>query len=213
MSVVAATVHVVDDDAAVRNALARLLRAAGHAVAGWPSGEAFLAAPASTVPACILLDIGLPGCDGFTVQRRLADAGDPRPVVFLTAADQVLLSVRAMKAGAVDYLVKPVAAAALLPAVAEALRRSVTACAAATTKQALAARAADLTAREREVMRLVIAGLPNKRIARVLGIAEKTVKIHRGRVMGKMQADSLADLVRQGALLDVHAHAAAGRAD
>jgi FixJ family two-component response regulator len=192
----ARVVHVVDDDSAIRQALARLLRASGHAAETHDSAEAFLDRrdPAST--GCAILDLHLPGVDGLRLQSALTAMGAACPVIFLTGRGDIKTSVRAMKTGAVDFLTKPVQAAALLTSVARALDR----CAAELTEQAERAeharRLALLTPREREVLAGVVAGRLNKQIAHDLGMAEKTVKIHRARMMQKMEADSLASLVR-----------------
>ena len=189
-------VHVVDDDRAVRHALARLLRASGHAAETHESAEAFLDRrdPAST--GCAILDVHLPGIDGLRLQTALMSADARCPVIFLTGQGDVEKSVRAMKTGAVDFLTKPVQAAALLTAVDRALEQGAAALAEQAAREELAARLALLTPREREVLDGVVAGRLNKQIAHELGMAEKTVKIHRARVMNKMDADSVAALVR-----------------
>jgi FixJ family two-component response regulator len=199
MTVVASAqrvVHVVDDDRAVRHALARLLRASGHAAETHASAEAFLDRrdPAST--GCAILDVHLPGIDGLDLQSAMMSADTPCPVIFLTGKGDVAKSVRAMKTGAVDFLTKPVQAAALLTAIDRALEQGAAALAEQAARADLAGRLALLTPREREVLEGVVAGRLNKQIAHDLGMAEKTVKIHRARVMQKMNAGSLAALVR-----------------
>ncbi len=189
-------VYLVDDDPSVRRALSRLLGAEGHRVESFGSAEAFLDAHDPEARGCVLLDLDLPGMDGFGVQSSLCDGASARPVVFLTGHGSIPASVRAMKAGAVDFLVKPVEAAPLLAAVADALERDRAARAREHGRQDLDARLASLPPREREVMDLVVAGRLNKQIADDLGIAEKTTKVHRGRMMKKMGARTVADLVR-----------------
>jgi FixJ family two-component response regulator len=198
-----ATIHLVDDDADVRRALGRLLRLHGYRVVEHGSAADLLAAPHDGGPACLLLDLAMPGVGGLALQAVMRQAGDQRPIVFLTGEGDIASCAGAMKAGAVDYLTKPVDADALLDAVDRALSRA--AADSANRHQVLAVeeRLAELTGRERQVMELVVAGRPNKQIAHALGIAEKTVKIHRGRVMQKMAADSLADLVRMAGLAGV----------
>jgi len=192
----ARVVHVVDDDRAIGDALARLLGASGHAAETHESAEAFLDRrdPAST--GCAILDVHLPGIDGLGLQSALMNAENPCPVIFLTGRGDIEKSVRAMKTGAVDFLTKPVQAAALLTAVDRALERGAAVQAERAARDQLAGRLALLTPREREVLDGVVAGRLNKQIANDLGMAEKTVKIHRARVMQKMDAGSLAALVR-----------------
>lgn len=187
-----ATVFVVDDDDSLRRALERLLRAEGYAVEGFASAEAYFARAAYDGPGCLLLDLALPGIDGLALQARLTRDAEALPIVFLSGRADISTSVRAMKLGAVDFLTKPADAAALLTAVRAALARRA---AHLDGRSRLAA----LSGREREVMRLVVAGLRNKQIAAQLGITEKTVKVHRARVMEKTGAASLPDLVRLAA--------------
>jgi FixJ family two-component response regulator len=193
----APTVYVVDDDAAVRKALARLLKSTGYQARDFASAEAFLRdwqdAPA---PGCLLLDISMPGLDGLQLQQRLNGSGHTLPIIFVTGHGDIPSTVSAMKAGAVDFLAKPLNDEDLLKAVGEALGRDRRQRTERTERDTLASRYETLTPRERQVMTLVVGGLLNKQIAATLGASEKTVKIHRGRVMQKMKAHSVADLVR-----------------
>ncbi|MCH8812071.1 MAG: response regulator transcription factor [Gemmatimonadetes bacterium] len=190
------TVHVVDDDASIRSALSRLFRASGHAVRTFGSAQAYLAEASPEEPGCVVLDIRMPGMDGLTLQERMSNRGFNAPIVFVSAHGDISASVRAMKGGAVDFLEKPFEEDDLLGAVDRAIaldtelreRRS----SSARFRRGLE----NLTSREYEVMTHVIAGKLNKVIARELDISEKTVKTHRSRVMKKMDARSLADLVR-----------------
>jgi RNA polymerase sigma factor (sigma-70 family) len=189
-------VAVIDDDAAVRTALVRLFRSTGLQADPFESCEAFLAAPPGRQPSCLVLDVSLPGLDGPALQRRLSADRNPPPIVFLTGHGDIPMSVRAMKDGAVDFLTKPATEAALLAAVGAALDRARASEETARVSAVFEERLATLTSREREVFRHVIAGKPNKTIAADIGTSEKTVKVHRGRVMAKMQAQSVAQLVR-----------------
>ena len=196
MSSVVPIVHVVDDDASVRTALTRLLQAAGHRVCAWSSAGEFMGAGVLGGPGCIVLDLRMPEMDGIEMQQALAHLQSSMPILFLTGHGHIASSVRAMKAGAVDFLTKPVERATLLAAVANALARDNTNHAAHEELLVLQQRYTSLTAREHEVLALVVAGRLNKQIALEIGAAERTVKIHRARVMEKMQAGSLAELVR-----------------
>jgi FixJ family two-component response regulator len=190
------TVFVVDDDPAMRKALVRLLKSAGYHAHPFASADAFLAGwQKDPLPGCVLLDLMLPGMDGLQLQRTLQGSPHSIPIVFITGHGDIPASVSAMKAGAVDFLTKPFEDSALLRAVDEAILRDTRARTEQADREAVVARFAVLTPREREVMALVVRGLPNKRIGIELGVSEKTVKIHRGRVMEKMQAPSVADLV------------------
>jgi FixJ family two-component response regulator len=189
-------VHVVDDDEPMRTAVARLLRASGYEVRTYGSAGDFLLAPPEPVPGCLLLDLQMPGPSGLELQQALQRHPMPLPVVFLTGRGDVSSSVRAMKAGAVDFLTKPVEPAALLKAVEAALERDRSARAWRESIDDVQAHYASLTARERSVLDHVVAGKSNKDIARALGIAERTVKMHRAQVMAKMHAGSIAELVR-----------------
>lgn len=185
-------VFIVDDDDSLRRALERLLRAEGHTVESFASAQAYLARARYDGPGCLLLDLAMPGMDGLELQQRLARDAESLPIVFLSGHANVPESVRAMKMGAVDFLTKPVDEAELLGAVRTALARR-------NARLHGRARLAALSAREREVMRLVVTGLRNKEIAAQLGITEKTVKVHRARVMEKTGATSLPELVRLAA--------------
>jgi len=190
------TVFVVDDDPAVRKGIVRLLKSAGYRAQPFASADEFLAGwLPNPAPGCVLLDLMLPGMDGLQLQRRLQGSPHSIPIIFITGQGDIPASVSAMKAGAVDFLTKPFEDHALLRAVNEAILRDTRERAERAERQAVLSRFAALTPRESEVMALVVRGLPNKRIAQELGVSEKTVKIHRGRVMEKMQAQSVAELV------------------
>ena len=191
-----ATVFVVDDDMAVRRSLARLLRSAGLNVETFPSAREFLDRLPSARTGCIVLDVRMPGMTGPELFDQMAGKGLSLPVVFLTGHGDVPMSVQAMKKGAVDFLLKPVDDEALLHAIRQAVARHVSQQAREQERQSLEGRLRRLSAREREVMEYVIRGDLNKQIAADLGISEKTVKVHRGRVMAKMEAGSVAELVR-----------------
>ncbi len=188
-------VRVVDDDAALLKSLDRLLRSAGFAVLTFPSPQAYLRQDHPDAPGCVLLDLSMPEMDGLGLQQAIAASGDGCPVIFISGHGDVPSSVRAMKAGAIDFLTKPFDQEQLLAAVRSAIERDRTARAARSARRALEQRIATLTPREREVMTRVVGGHLNKQIAAELGIAEKTVKVHRARVMEKMGAGSVAELV------------------
>ena len=189
-------VFVVDDDAAVRRALERLIKSVGLDVETFASAQEFLQRDPPDRPACVVTDIRMPGLSGLDLQKELADADLSMPIVFMTGHGTVPMSVRAMKAGAVDFLQKPVDEQVLLDAIHQALERSSREQQASAQHAEIQERIELLTAREREVFELVVRGMLNKQIAAELGASEKTIKVHRGRVMQKMRADSLADLVR-----------------
>lgn len=191
-----ATVFLVDDDASVVRALSRLLRASGHQISAFGSPQEFLACHDPATPGCVVLDLAMPGLNGLELQNALLASGSQRPIIFVTGHADVPSSVRAMKAGAVDFLTKPVNADDLLAAVGRAIERDRLMRQARAELQALGERLARLTPREREVMLLVVAGRLNKQIAADLGTVEKTVKVHRSRMMEKLEVRSVADLVR-----------------
>ena len=190
------TVHVVDDDESVRSALSRLFRATGHSVRTFESAQAYLTEASPEEPGCVVLDIKMPGMDGLTLQERMSDRGFNAPIVFVSAYGDIPASVRAMKHGAVDFLEKPFEQDDLLGAVDRAIALDTELRERRSSNARFRRGLENLTSREYEVMTYVIAGRLNKVIARELGISEKTVKVHRGRVMNKMEARSLAELVR-----------------
>jgi FixJ family two-component response regulator len=190
------TVYLVDDDAGVLKALSRLLRAEGWSVSAFSSAQDFLDALPQDALGCVVLDLAMPAMDGTALHGELIARGSVLGVIFLTGHGDLATGIAAMKTGAVDFLGKPVNDAQLLAAVRAAVERSRAAHADATEIQKLQQRLATLTPREREVMSLVVTGQLNKQIAATLGIAEKTIKVHRARVMEKMHARSLAELVR-----------------
>jgi RNA polymerase sigma factor (sigma-70 family) len=189
-------VHVVDDDASFRAAIERRLKKEGYDVAVYPSAQDLLDHPPNeSEPGCILLDVRIPGLSGPQLQDRLSELGSTVPIVFLTGYADVQATVRAIKAGAEDFLTKPVSSEDLLAAVERALARQVAARSQRDKLDAMRATIAMLTPREREVFELVIRGKTNKQIGNVLGATERTIKAHRHRVMEKMQVRSLAELV------------------
>ncbi|HTX34022.1 MAG TPA: response regulator transcription factor [Bryobacteraceae bacterium] len=196
-------VVVVDDDVSVREALRNLLRSVGLQVKTFDTARQFLADGRPEAPGCLILDVRLPGLSGLDLQRELANAQIDIPIIFITGHGDIPMSVRAMKAGAVEFLTKPFRDQDLLDAVQEAIARDREARAQWRQTQELRTRYDSLTAREREVLVLVVRGLMNKQIAGQLGTTEATVKLHRGRVMHKMQANSLADLIRMAEKLDL----------
>ncbi len=190
------TVFVVDDDAAVLRSLRRLLASAGFEVVAFDSPQAFLDGLGGDASGCVVLDYSMPGLNGLELQQALGARGSPLPVIFLTGRGDIPTSVRAMKGGAVDFLTKPVEGEVLLAAVRQAILRDRSQREERAGQAEMRRRLATLTARELEVLRHVVAGRLNKQIAAELGTVEKTVKVHRARVLEKMQAQSLADLVR-----------------
>jgi FixJ family two-component response regulator len=191
-----ATVFLVDDDLSILRALTRLLRVGGHQVSAFRSPRDFLAQHDAAVPGCVVLDLAMPGLNGLELQAALAAAGSQRPIVFISGHGDVPSSVRAMKAGAVDFLTKPVSQENLLAAIQRAIECDRVMRQTRAELQAIDERLNRLTPREREVFQHVVAGQLNKQIAVDLGTVEKTVKVHRSRVMEKMGVRSLADLVR-----------------
>ena len=198
-------VAVVDDDAAVRDAIKDLLESVGISVKTFSSGREFLAAERVDAPGCLILDVRLPGMSGLDFQRELAAAKIEIPVIFITGHGDIPMTVQAMKAGAIDFLTKPFRDQELLDAIHKAVDRDRERRQQQAEVAQLRKRYEALTPREREVMTLVIQGLLNKQIAAELGTSETTVKIHRGQVMRKMEADSVPDLVRMAEKLCIPA--------
>ena len=198
-----AVIAIVDDDPSVRKGLERLIRSLGWQAETFASAQEFLARPRTVAPSCLVLDLQLPGLSGLDLQKRMSEAGLETPIVFLTGHGNIPASVKAMKAGAVEFLTKPVDEQDLLGAIQEAIERDRRTREEHADKRELKRRYESLTAREQEVMAQVISGLLNKQIAGELKITEDTVKFHRGHIMRKMEADSLADLVRMAENLGI----------
>ena len=189
-------VFVVDDDVSVRESLEALIRCEGWRPEAFHSADEFLARPRTATPSCLVLDLTLPGLNGLELQERIAGDRSDMPIIFISGYGDVPKTVRAMKAGAVEFLTKPFNDDDLLSAIRQAIERSQSTLARQSEMRQLRQRLASLTPREREVMSLVVSGLLNKQIGTELGISEITVKAHRGKVMEKMQAESIADLVK-----------------
>ena len=197
-------VFVVDDDISVRESLESLIRFAGWQPQTFACAQEFLSHPRLFVPSCLVLDVALPDLNGLELQKRIASARNDMPIIFITAHGDVPMTVRAMKGGAVDFFTKPFDDDVLLSAIRNAVSRSDIALSQELEVRALRAGYASLSTREREVMDLVVTGMLNKHVGVELGISEITVKAHRGRVMQKMKADSLADLVKMAGALHLH---------
>ena len=201
MSIAKPIVFVVDDDVSVRESLELLIQNEGWLPKTFASAQEFLDCPRALVPNCLLLDISLPGMNGLDLQKRIAVERTDLPIIFITGSGDVPKTVQAMKAGAVEFLTKPFNDEVLLTAIRQALERSRLALAQEAEMREFRDRYSSLTPREREVMGLVVSGLLNKQVAGELAITESTVKAHRGQVMQKMKANSVADLVKMTAKL------------
>jgi FixJ family two-component response regulator len=194
-------VFVVDDDLSVRESLELLICCEGWQARTFASAQEFLACPRALIPSCLVLDISLPGINGLDLQKRIAVERTDMPIIFITGYGDVPMTVQAMKAGAVEFLTKPFNDDVLLTAIRAALERSRVALSLEAEMRALRDRYASLSQREREVMALVVSGLLNKQVGGELGISETTVKAHRGKLIQKMKANSLADLVKMATRL------------
>ena len=210
MSAEIPVVFVVDDDQSVRDSLRRLITSLGMTVEVFPTAQAFLRTPRGEAPACLILDVRLPGLSGLDLQQELAKANATLPIIFLTGHGDIPMSVRAMKAGAVEFLTKPFREQDLLDAIRQAIDRDRAARMERQERAELRRRYDTLTPRERDVMAGVVAGLLNKQIASEFGTAEATVKEQRAQVMLKMRAGSVAELVRSAARLSIAPHGSGG---
>jgi FixJ family two-component response regulator len=196
-------IFIVDDDPSVRKAQSRVLREEGWNVETFESAEAFLARAGAAGPACLVLDVTMPGLDGLELQRRLGETGRLLPIVFVSGHGDIPMTVRAMKAGATDFLTKPVSAQVLIAAVRTAIDKDAAARDAGKETEALRRRLEGLTPRERQVLEALAAGRLNKQIAADLGVVEQTVKFHRARIMVRMQAKTTAELMHIAARVGI----------